>query len=134
MGENDNGRLQWEEALKRQRAKKKRKIAGTTEIENILAVDLAQVRVRFQRQQKIGPYTVDFKIQPKLVIEVDGSIHSLPWKSLKDKEKTGFLESKGYTVLRVNNYEIRGGASREVAEKALTYQNREKLRSKRPPK
>jgi len=67
MGENDNGRLQWEEALKRQRAKKKRKIAGTTEIENILAVDLAQVRVRFQRQQKIGPYTVDFKIKKRQV-------------------------------------------------------------------
>jgi 5-methyltetrahydrofolate--homocysteine methyltransferase len=137
MTENQNGKREWENAVKtlmKKKYQKIRNVPGTTEWENVLADALKESRVRFRRQVQIGPYTVDFSISPKLVIEVDGSVHSLPWKSAKDKEKTAFLKSKGFRVWRVRNYEIRGGAAREVAENALRYQKLEKLRSKRPPK
>jgi len=60
---------------------------------------------KFRRQQLIGKYIVDFAcFEKKLVVEVDGGQHSL--QSSSDKERTAWLESQGYKVLRFWNNEV----------------------------
>jgi very-short-patch-repair endonuclease len=55
--------------------------------------------VRFRRQHAIGNYVVDFCAPPKkLIIELDGSQHLE--QEEYDAERTGYLESQGYHVLR----------------------------------
>ena len=61
--------------------------------------------VSFRRQHAIGPYIVDFcAIKAKLIIELDGSQHLD--QAAYDAERTAFLESKGYRVLRFWNPEV----------------------------
>lgn len=58
--------------------------------------------IHFRRQHAIGPYIVDFCApRQKLIIELDGG-HHLDQESY-DAERTVFLESKGYRVLRFWN-------------------------------
>jgi very-short-patch-repair endonuclease len=60
--------------------------------------------VHFRRQHVIGNYIVDFCAPRKmLIIELDGSQHLDNEKH--DKERTAFLSSKGYRVLRFWNNE-----------------------------
>jgi len=55
--------------------------------------------VHFRRQYAIGNYIVDFCApRRKLIIEVDGSQHIE--RQEHDSERTEFLESLGYQVLR----------------------------------
>ncbi|MBN8806972.1 MAG: endonuclease domain-containing protein [Sphingomonas sp.] len=59
---------------------------------------------KFRRQQPIGPYVVDFVCQAhRLIVEADGSQHA---GSEHDARRDGFLESKGYRVLRFWNNDI----------------------------
>lgn len=61
--------------------------------------------VHFRRQHAIGPYIVDFCApRRKLVIELDGVQH-LDQHDY-DEERTKFLQSRGYTVLRLWNHEV----------------------------
>lgn len=61
--------------------------------------------VGFRRQHAIGNFVVDFCAPSKmLIIEVDGSQH-LAQKEY-DAERTAFLESKGYRVLRFYNNDV----------------------------
>jgi very-short-patch-repair endonuclease len=56
----------------------------------------------FSRQHPIGQYIVDFCApREKLIIELDGS-HHLDQEA-RDLERTTYLESKGYRVLRFWN-------------------------------
>ena len=58
--------------------------------------------VHFRNQHAIGNYIVDFCApRKKLIIELDGG-HHLEQEEY-DKERTDFLESKGYRVLRFWN-------------------------------
>ncbi len=59
----------------------------------------------FRRQHAIGPYIVDFCVpRSKLVIELDGSQHLN--QEEYDTERTAFLKSKGYRVLRFWNSDM----------------------------
>lgn len=61
--------------------------------------------VGFRRQHAIGNYIADFCApREKLVIELDGSQH-LDLEEY-DNERTAFLESKGYRVLRFWNNDV----------------------------
>ncbi|MBI9049468.1 MAG: endonuclease domain-containing protein [Anaerolineaceae bacterium] len=61
--------------------------------------------IRFRRQHAIGPYIVDFcSPSKKLIIEVDGGQH-LEQKEY-DAQRTEFLQSKGYRVLRFWNNDV----------------------------
>ena len=63
--------------------------------------------LRFRRQQPIGPYIVDFFCpSAKLVVELDGSQHGADKIVAYDEDRTRFLESKGYRVLRFWNVEV----------------------------
>ena len=80
-----------------------------TESETVLwnALRKLNAGVRFRRQHPIGDYIADFICLPaKLVIEVDGGYHQEPQQQELDKQRTEFLVSKGYRVIRIKNEEI----------------------------
>jgi very-short-patch-repair endonuclease len=59
---------------------------------------------KFRRQHGIGSYIVDFYCpQLKLVIELDGSVHSIITVQKKDKIKEQYLEQMGFVVKRYLN-------------------------------
>ncbi|MEL1255809.1 vitamin B12 dependent-methionine synthase activation domain-containing protein [Flavobacterium sp. DGU38] len=62
---------------------------------------------KFRRQHIIGDYIADFVcLEKRLVIEVDGSIHDGLEQIGKDKERTSWLESKGFKVIRYTNQQV----------------------------
>ena len=63
--------------------------------------------VKFRRQHSLGPYIVDFAcLERRLVVEVDGGQHVE--QADADEQRTRWLESQGYTVLRFWNNEVLG--------------------------
>jgi very-short-patch-repair endonuclease len=64
-----------------------------------------QLGVKFRRQHAIGNYIPDFVcIQKKLIIELDGGQHA--GQVEYDEERTKFLESQGYKVIRFWNNDV----------------------------
>jgi adenine-specific DNA-methyltransferase len=62
---------------------------------------------RFRRQQPVGPYFADFFCaSAKLIIELDGSQHAGDEQILLDAQRTHWLESRGYKVLRFWNSDM----------------------------
>ena len=60
---------------------------------------------KFRRQRPIGPYIVDFVcFKKKIIIELDGSQHQE--QQNYDLERTKYLESQGFKVLRFWNNQI----------------------------
>ena len=60
---------------------------------------------KFRRQHKIGVYIVDFVCPEKrLIVELDGGQHLEQFDY--DLKRTGFLERKGYQVIRFWNNEV----------------------------
>ena len=60
---------------------------------------LQQLGPKFRRQHPIGPFVVDFAcLDPKLVIEVDGSQH-LDQLTYDDRRSV-WLQAQGFVVLR----------------------------------
>jgi very-short-patch-repair endonuclease len=60
---------------------------------------------RFRRQHPIGPYIADFAcIEQKVVIELDGGQHQE--RSAHDEQRTAYLQTRGWQVLRFWNNEI----------------------------
>lgn len=52
-------------------------------------------------------FFADFYIHAtKTIIEVDGGIHNIPTKKLKDTERTAYLNSVGIQVVRISNAEV----------------------------
>jgi very-short-patch-repair endonuclease len=59
----------------------------------------------FRRQVRLGHYIVDFAChQLRIVIEIDGGQHADRIKH--DAQRTKFIESEGYRVLRFWNNEV----------------------------
>ncbi len=81
-----------------------------TPAERILWNQLRSARTSgstFRRQHPIGPYIVDFVcLEKKLVLEIDGGQHNEPGISRRDRERTIWLESEGYKVLRFWNNDV----------------------------
>lgn len=68
---------------------------------------LRDLPYRVHRQKVIGPYIVDFCIPAKkLVIEIDGSQHYTPEGLQEDKNRTLYLNSQGYKVIRFTNEQV----------------------------
>lgn len=62
---------------------------------------------KFRRQQPILDYIVDFYCDElKLIIEVDGEIHSQNEKPKYDFRRDNILKINGYHILRLSNLEI----------------------------
>jgi very-short-patch-repair endonuclease len=83
----------------------------TTPAETKLWLRLRLMRedtVRFRRQHAIGNYVVDFCApRQKLIIELDGSQHLEQQEY--DQERTRYLESHGYQVIRFWHNEVMKG-------------------------
>src|SRR5687768_83556 len=61
--------------------------------------------VHFRNQHAVGNYILDFcSPRKKLIIELDGSQHLEQHRY--DAERTAFLESKGYRILRFWNHDV----------------------------
>jgi very-short-patch-repair endonuclease len=61
--------------------------------------------VHFRNQHAIGNYIVDFcAARKKLIIELDGSQHLE--QAEYDEERTKYLETRGYKVLRFWNNDV----------------------------
>lgn len=61
-----------------------------------------QLGVNFRRHHAVGNYIPDFVcIEKKLIVELDGSQHLE--REEYDEERTKYLESEGYRVLRFWN-------------------------------
>jgi very-short-patch-repair endonuclease len=75
--------------------------------------------VGFSRQHAIGNYIVDFCApRRKLIIELDGGQHLEQEKY--DAQRTEFLESRGYKVLRFWNTEVLKNIDDVIREIQLT--------------
>jgi very-short-patch-repair endonuclease len=62
---------------------------------------------KFRRQQPIGPYVVDFVcFDAGVVVELDGSQHSLPENATADEVRTAWLKSQGFRVKRYWNHAL----------------------------
>jgi very-short-patch-repair endonuclease len=67
--------------------------------------------IHFRRQHAIGPYVADFCApRSKLIVEVDGSQYLD--KEDYDAERTIFLESRGFRVLRFWNSDVMNNINR----------------------
>ena len=63
--------------------------------------------VPFKRQYSVGIYYADFYCyQAKLIVELDGSQHWEPEKVKSDAERTAYLQTQGFLVLRFSNRDI----------------------------
>ena len=61
---------------------------------------------KFRRQVPLGRYVVDFVcLERKLIVEIDGGHHQ---DQADDDERTEWLESRGFRVLRFWNNEVLG--------------------------
>jgi len=93
-----------------QRARRLRR--ATTDAERMLWQCLRAIKPNdshFRRQATIGPYFADFAChERRLVIELDGGQHNMPDGVAADAERTAFLESRGYRVLRFWNNDVLG--------------------------
>ena len=63
--------------------------------------------VRFKRQHIIGDYIADFVcLSHKLIVELDGGYHQLAPQLTSDAQRTQWLETMGYRVIRFTNQEL----------------------------
>src|SRR5262245_14765911 len=98
------GRLGW--GMKTARARELR--GKLTDAEQRLWQKLRRRQVggvKFRRQQPIGEFIVDFVcFERRVIVEVDGGQHAEQRKY--DEQRTRWLESKGYRVLRFWNNDV----------------------------
>ena len=108
----------------KERAESMRK--NPTEAESALweALRGKNLDAKFRRQHIIGDYIVDFVcLDKQLVVELDGGYHNDPEQQKLDRERTDFLQSKGFSVLRFRNEEVIGNTDETLAiiRNALKY-------------
>ena len=62
---------------------------------------------KFRRQHIIGSFITDLVCLKKgLIIEIDGLIHQLPENKFSDSERTQWLNTQGFEVIRFTNDEV----------------------------
>ena len=85
-----------------------------------------QLGVNFRRQHIIGNYISDFAcLTLKLIIELDGGYHQLPSQKISDEERTKWLESRGFTIMRFTNEEVLGDIEETINKiRNYVYENK----------
>ena len=62
-----------------------------------------------RRQSPIGDYIVDFVCKRAgLVFEIDGDSHYAPGAEAREVDRTAYLSSRGYRVVRFTNLDVLG--------------------------
>ena len=81
---------------------------GSTDAERLLWSRVRRKRLggaTFRRQHPIGWYIVDLVCyKARLIVEIDGGQHSLQIE--RDTERTSYLQSRGFEVVRFWNNEV----------------------------
>ena len=91
---------------------------------------------KFRRQHPIGPFVVDFAcVARKLVIELDGPSHGIAEQQVFDAQRTAYLNSEGWRVVRVLDGEVLSDPSRVCLKlvAALAEASRDPLTLPSPP-
>ncbi|HEX6865899.1 MAG TPA: DUF559 domain-containing protein, partial [Caulobacteraceae bacterium] len=79
-----------------------------TVAETLFWKQLRKLDMNFRRQAPIGSYVVDFvRHETKLVVEIDGYYHDDPERQARDLQRTAWLQSQGYRVVRFPEKEVR---------------------------
>lgn len=100
-----------------------------TSLERSVRFELEKLGVTFEREHRIGRYTVDFLVNGALIVEADGgawhpddqraqSVWAIK-KSLKAQIRDTYLRQQGYTVLHLSEKAIRTGLFREPLREAI---------------
>ena len=80
--------------------------------------------IKFRRQSPISIFVVDFYCaRLKLVVELDGEVHSDPHQVAHDKNRDSYLRSLGCTILRFPNRDLfqnREAVLTQILETATT--------------
>jgi very-short-patch-repair endonuclease len=97
--------------------------------EKILAEALRKRNMEYAQQIEIGPYTVDFFLRPKLIVEVEGPFHISSERSESDIKRHKFLEGIGYVVLRISDRSVRANPRENADFIVKAYKNPEKFRT-----
>jgi very-short-patch-repair endonuclease len=85
---------------------KYRKLYEGTASEHALEPAVASLGIPYRWQMPVGNYFLDFALPTlKVAIEVDGASHDRAEQKAKDKERTAYLEAKGWRVVRCTNAE-----------------------------
>lgn len=89
--------------------------------ERKLAFRLAANNIPYKSQPLIwytraNYYTPDFVVGHKLIVEVDGKIHSMKFRMTPDRIRQRALKNLGYYVMRVKNDRIRSSVKTVVKE------------------
>jgi very-short-patch-repair endonuclease len=96
----------------RELVKKARDLRNSMTLEEIILCSILRSKqidgYKFRRQQPIFDYIVDFYCDElKLIIEVDGKIHSLTGNKNSDTKRDKILLINGYHIIRLSNFEIK---------------------------
>jgi very-short-patch-repair endonuclease len=88
------------------RARSMRKAMSEPETRMWLALRAKRFEsIKFRRQKVIGRYIVDFAARdPMIVVEIDGDSHAETAEY--DADRTRYLESCGYRVVRFGNSDV----------------------------
>nr|WP_295660232.1 DUF559 domain-containing protein [Polymorphobacter sp.] len=71
---------------------------------------------RFRRQHPAGPYILDFFCaKAKLVVEIDGIVHSMGDAGSRDARRDAWLTAQGLRILRINASEVLADVNRVAA-------------------
>jgi very-short-patch-repair endonuclease len=69
--------------------------------------DRRTLGLKFRRQVPIDRYIVDFYCHEiRLIIEIDGGVHTQPGQAEWDAERNARLEELGYGILRITNEDV----------------------------
>ncbi len=81
--------------------------------------------VKFRRQAAIGSYIVDFVcFSHRLIVELDGPQHVTAEGMKRDKDRTSWLESRGYRVLRFRNQKLDDEIAQVVTKSSASCRNK----------
>ncbi len=79
-----------------------------TVAETMLWEALRKRKMNFRRQAPIGRFVVDFvHFASGLIVEVDGDYHEQPERRTRDLERTVWLQSQGFRVIRFPEKRVR---------------------------
>ena len=96
----------------RQTTKRTVRVAGRlrrnmTLPEVLLWQALRHADVKLRRQHPCGSFVVDFYCaSAKLVIEIEGIVHAMGDRPVRDEARFAWLERQGYSILRVPAMEV----------------------------
>lgn len=81
-------------------------------IERAMSDAFAAIELAPETQFTVGPYIVDFAFPDAMIaVEADGTYwHGRPSQIVKDRQKDGFLNSKGWLVVRLTEESINADA------------------------